>query len=106
MTLDQTSDDVQAQAGALAHGLCSEKRIEDAVAHLSRDAMPIINDPDHHKIPFLFRDDFDLTTFVHSIQSVIDKVRPDLIEFAAETVYGWKIFLEIYVHADGFAFCF
>src|SRR5215831_10010148 len=90
MTLDQTADDVQAKAGALTDGLCGEKRIEDAVAHFGRDTMSIVDNPDHYLIPFLIRDDFDLPAFGYGIQRVIDKVRPDLIEFTPETVHSWK----------------
>src|SRR5262245_1243005 len=106
MALDQPPHDVQPKACAFAHGLCRKERIEDAIADFRWYTLPIIYDLDHHSIALAFGSDFNLAALVHGIQRVIDKVRPDLIEFSTQPVHGWKILFDIQTHSYGLALRF
>jgi hypothetical protein len=88
VALHQSPDDVQPEARAFAYRLGRKERIEDAITYFDTNTTSIIDDPHHDELPLAPGDDFNLSAFRYSIQRVIDQVRPDLVEFACEPMYG------------------
>src|SRR5262249_55103690 len=88
--------DVDTQAGALADRLRREEGIEDALADLRRQACPIVDDSHEDGISVMAGRDRDAA--LRRVQRVVDQVRPDLVEFAAEPLDAWKIGLHLEAH--------
>src|SRR5262249_16826629 len=73
----------QAQAGALADGLCGEKRVENAGQMFRAYARPIVLDFDDDVAKFLSGTDRDdAATAAARLNRVHDQVEKDLIELA------------------------
>src|SRR5262249_7061116 len=64
----------------------------------------IINDTNDDSIALAFGGDFDLSAFADSVHRIVDEIRPNLVELAAETMDRWNIVIHIQTDSDGFAF--
>src|SRR5215472_14923601 len=89
--------DVEAETGALADRLRREERIEDALANLRGQSRSIVCDAHDDGLTLASRRDGDVSA--GSVQRVVDQVRPDLVELAAEPLDARKISLHIEAYA-------
>ena len=60
-----------------------EEWLEDMGLHFRRDAWPVIADLDQYPIQFARGADAQFTLAVHSVDSIVDEVGPDLVQLAA-----------------------
>ena len=91
LCLNQSSDDIEAQAGAFPDRLGSEERFEQAAADLGRNARAIVDDADDDALSFVGRRHVDATGFGDGVERVVDQVRPDLVELADEAANLWEV---------------
>src|SRR5262249_31710017 len=83
---DDAVDRVQPQSGAFALRFRGEKGVEDAPLDFRRNARPVVNDLDQNVVRFGRGMNPQVSPAVHGVDGVVDQVRPDLIERAAEGV--------------------
>ena len=86
MLADQAPRDVEAEARALADGLGGEERIEDALDQLLRHTGPVVHDAHDDRVAVGGRAHIHPPRVGGCFDRVVDQIRPDLIEVAAEAL--------------------
>jgi hypothetical protein len=71
---DETADDVQAQASAVALWLGREERIENAVTNLFRNAASVVDDANHDVLAFTIGAHFDAARLGNRVEGVLDQI--------------------------------
>src|SRR5580658_11055665 len=79
---DDAADDIETQTGAFADPLGGEKRIEDAGDLVGRNAGAVVGNLNQNVIIFARRADGEFAAVLHGISRIVDKIGPDLIQFA------------------------
>src|SRR5947199_930873 len=72
----ETADDIEPQAGSLSLGLGGKERVEDAVAHVIRNAGPIIENAHDHAMVVALRTHAHPASMGHRVQGIVDQVAP------------------------------
>ena len=73
---------VQTESGTLARRLCGIERLEDSLLDAGRNARAIVDDFDYNVIFARISFQSDHTVSIHGIDSIIDDIRPYLVELA------------------------
>ena len=100
MLFHDSLDSVEAEAGAFPHSLGGEKRLEDVRLHFLGNSGAVIADLNNNATVFAVGSDAKLAFSVHRVNGVIDKVGPDLVEFAAKRIHQQWNALVIALHRD------
>ncbi len=80
---DDALDGVEAEAGAVADALGGEEGFEDVGLNVLGNAGAVVDDFHQNVIAFVGDADAQFALIFHGVGGVVDKVGPDLIEFAA-----------------------
>ena len=83
---------------AFAHSFGGEKRLEDVWLHFWRNSWTVVANLNHDAIVVAVGSDAKLAFSVHRVNCVIDKVGPDLVEFAAERIHQQGNALVVALH--------
>src|SRR6266702_4399439 len=106
MPLDEPSRDIQSKPRACAYRFCGEKRIKDAITNPGRNAWAIVDNPDYHIVALAIGDQIHPAALAHGVKCIIEQVRPDLVEFTAESVHQGKVLVDVHANADRLALRF
>jgi len=68
----ETPDDVEPQAGSLSLGFGGEERVEDAVAHVIRNAGPVIENAHDHAMVVALRTHAHPASIGHGVKGIVD----------------------------------
>ena len=82
--LHDTPNRVKAEASAFANSLGGKERFEDMRLYLGRNSRSVVGDFNYHTVVFAIRSDSKPALASHSIDGVVDDIRPNLIEFASK----------------------
>src|SRR5579863_4738208 len=91
MFLNDAHDGVEAEAGAFANGLGGEEGIEDARFDFRRNAWAVVADLDANGVKVAAGTDAEFALAVHGVDSVVDEIGPNLVEFAPESADAREI---------------
>src|SRR5581483_3539824 len=91
---------IQAQAGALARRFGREERFKNPAPDLGRDAGSVVDDLDSRAIALTARSNAKLALAIHRVHGVINKIRPDLVQFTAIGAQKRESLVEIAHHGD------
>src|SRR6266498_6129295 len=84
VTIDNDpADDVETQSGAFARLLGGDERIEDPGGQVGRNTWAVIPDIDNRYAVFVAGADGDLPAPLHCIDSIINEIRPHLVQLGA-----------------------
>src|SRR5579863_7937762 len=83
MLLHDANGGIQSEAGAIADAFGGEERIENPVLNFRRDAWAVVANLDDHRVELAAGADSQFAVSVHGVDSIVDQVRPYLIQFTA-----------------------
>ena len=82
--LHDTLNRVEPEASPFADSLGGKERFEDMRLYLGRNSRSVIGDFNYDTIVFAIRSDSKPALASHSIDGIVDDIRPNLIELAAK----------------------
>ena len=82
--LHDTLNRVEAESGAFADSLGGKERLEDMRLYLGRNSRSVVGDLNYHTIVLAIRSNLKPALASHSIDGIVDDIRPNLIELAAK----------------------
>src|SRR5580692_7869552 len=89
---------IQTNSRAFTHALRSEKRLEEVRLHRIRNTWPVVDDLDENEIK-LSRSSNDQPAFTaHSVDGIIDKIGPNLVQLASTRKHAGKVGVELAHH--------
>src|SRR5690242_11987355 len=96
---DHPSHDVETEARTAADRLGGEERVEDLRLYVFGHARAVVDDRYDNRTAFSRDANGNVPTLAHSIERVVDQVRPNLIQLGAEGRNTWNVVrdLERYV---------
>src|SRR5579862_310546 len=87
MLLHDALDRVEAKSSSLSHALRRKKGLEDVSFNFGRNPRTVIANLHDNTVILAIRTHSEDTLSSHRIDCVVDDIRPDLVEFAAERVH-------------------
>jgi hypothetical protein len=91
MGVDDAPRDIQSQPCTLAYVLGREKRVKDAVANVLGNARAIVDNLYHYSPIVTANLDAQLAALRQSVEGIIDKICPDLVEFTGVSGNGRNV---------------
>src|SRR5271166_3415973 len=91
---------IEAEARSLSDSLSREERLEDVLLNVRWNTRAVVADFHHHPSILAISANSQLAFAIHRIDGVVDDVRPNLIQFAAEGVHQQRNTLIVSLHLN------